>query len=133
MKVKVPREYASLPKKQQDKVCEYMKEVALEEALKSYNRDIAIVLEQFLMMTCINLHRNWGFGEKRCRMFLAAFRRIFRENMNYVKKGCQNEMLQKEIEKIFKKNGWPHDMFIDITGELNPVYKDKCNNEKSLL
>ena len=128
MKARVPREYASLPKKQQDKVCEYMKEVALEEALKSYNRDIAIVLEQFLMMTCINLNRNWGFGEKRCRMFLAAFRRIFRENMNYVKKGCQNEMLQKEIEKIFKKNGWPHDMFIDITGELNPEYKEKCKN-----
>ena len=63
-------------------------------------------------------------------MFLAGFRRIFRENMNYVKKGCQNEMLQKEIEQIFKKDGWPHDMFIDITGELNPEYKEKRNKEK---
>lgn len=130
MKVKVPREYASLPKKQQDRVCEYMKEVALEEALKSYNRDIAIVLEQFLMMSCINLHRNRGCKEAYLRMFLAGFRKIFRENMNYVKKGCQNEKLQAEIAQIFPKYGWPHDMFIDITGELNPVYKDKCNKEK---
>ena len=62
-------------------------------------------------------------------MFLAGFRRIFRENMNYVKKGCQNEMLQVEIENIFKKNGWPHDMFIDIIGELNPEYKKKCEEK----
>lgn len=131
MKARIPRAYHNLPQKQKDSVCEYMKEVALEEATKSYNRDMGIVLEQFMMMCCINLHRNRGWGEKRCRMFLAGFRRIFRENMNYVKKGCQNEMLQKEIEQIFKKDGWAHDMFVDITGELNPEYKEKCKNGKN--
>lgn len=131
MKARVPKGYNSLPKKQKDAVCDYLRDIAVEEATKSYNRDIAIVLEQFLMMTCINLHRNRGWGEKRCRMFLAGFRRIFRENMNYVKKGCQNEMLQKEIGQIFKKHGWCHDMFIDITGELNPEYKNKCEGAKS--
>ena len=109
MKVKVPRAYHNLPQKQKDSVCEYMKEVALEEATRSYNRDMGIVLEQFMMMCCINLHRNRGCKEEYLRAFLVGFRRIFRENMNYVKKGCQNEMLQKEIEKIFQKNGWPHD------------------------
>ena len=129
MKVKVPRAYHNLPQKQKDSVCEYMKEVALEEATRSYNRDMGIVLEQFMMMCCINLHRNRGCKEEYLRAFLVGFRRIFRENMNYVKKGCQNEMLQKEIEKIFQKNGWPHDMFIDITGELNPEYKKKCEEK----
>lgn len=133
MKVRIPKAYANLPQKQKDSVCEYMKEVALEEAARVYNKDMGIVLEQFMMMACINLHRNRGWGEKRCRMFLAGFRRIFRENLNYVKKGCQNEMLQIEIEQIFKKGGWCHDMFTDIIGELNPEYKEKCKNEKSLL
>ncbi len=133
MKARIPRAYANLPKKQKDFVCEYMKEVALEEALKSYNKDMGIALEQFLMMACINLHRNRGCKEEYLRAFLVGFRRIFRENLNYVKKGCQNEKLQAEIEKIFKKRGWPHDMFTDITGELNPEYKEKCNNEKSML
>ena len=131
MKVRVPKEYKALPKKQKEIVCDYLKEVAIEEALKSYNRDLGIALEQFMMMTCINLNRYRGFGEKRCRQFLAAFRRIFQENLNYVKKGCQNEKLQAEVEQIFKKGGWPHDMFTDITGELNPDYKNKCEGAKS--
>ena len=131
MKVKVPREYASLPKKQQDKVCEYMKEVALEEATRCYNRDMSIALEEFLMMACVNLHRNRGCKEEYLRAFLVGFRRVFRENINYVKKGCQNEKLQAEIEQIFPEHGWPHDMFIDIIGELNPEYKNKCEGAKS--
>ena len=130
MKARVPREYASLPKKQQDKVCEYMKEVALEEATRCYNRDMSIALEEFLMMACVNLHRNRGCKEEYLRGFLAGFRRVFRENISSIKKGGQNEKLQKEIEQIFPKHGWPHDMFIDITGELNPEYKEKCNKEK---
>jgi hypothetical protein len=66
-------------------------------------------------------------------MFLASMRRIFRENLAYVARGTQNEMLQGQIEEIFKKNGWPHDAFTDIIGELNPEYKEKCKNEKSML
>jgi pyruvate-formate lyase len=130
MKVKVPREYASLPKKQKDKVCEYMTQIAVEEANRCYNKDVGIILEQFLMMACINLHRIRGCKEEYLRAFLVGLRRIFRENKNYVKKGCQNEKLQAEIEQIFPKYGWPHDMFIDIIGELNPEYKEKCNKEK---
>lgn len=130
MKARIPKAYAALPKWQKDKVCEYMTQIAADEALRSYNRDIGIVLEQYLMMCCVSLHRNWGWGERRCTMFLASMRRIFRENLAYVAKGVQNEMLQGQIEEIFKKNGWPHDAFTDITGELNPEYKEKCNKEK---
>lgn len=131
MKARVPREYASLPKKQKDKVCDYMTQIAVEEANRCYNKDVGIILEQFLMMACINLHRNRGCKEEYLRAFLVGFRRIFRENMNYVKKGCQNEKLQAEIARIFPEHGWPHDMFIDIIGELNPEYKEKCKNGKN--
>ena len=131
MKVKVPRAYSNLPKKQQDSVCEYMKEVALEEATRCYNRDMSIALEEFLMMACVNLHRNRGCKEEYLRGFLAGFRRVFRENISSIKKGGQNEKLQKEIEQTFPKYGWPHDMFIDIIGELNPEYKNKCKGAKS--
>ena len=130
MKARIPRAYHNLPQRQKDSVCEYMKEVALEEATKSYNRDMGIVLEQFMMMSCINLYRLRGCKEKYLRAYLAGFRRIFRENLRYVKKGVQNEMLQKQIEQIFPKHGWPHDMFIDIIGELNPEYKNKCEGVK---
>ena len=47
MKVRVPKEYKALPKKQKEIVCDYLKEVAIEEALKSYNRDLGIALEQY--------------------------------------------------------------------------------------
>ena len=131
MKVRIPKAYANLPQKQKDSVCEYMKEVALEEAARVYNKDMGIVLEQFMMMSCINLHRLRGCKEKYLRAHLAGFRRIFRENLRYVKKGVQNEMLQKQIEQIFPEHGWPHDMFTDIIGELNPEYKQKCEGVKS--
>lgn len=131
MKARVPREYASLPKKQKDKVCEYMTQIAVEEANRCYNKDVGIILEQFLMMACINLHRNRGCKEEYLRAFLVGFRRIFRENLAYVQRGVQNEKLQAEIEQIFPKYGWPHDAFTDIIGELNPEYKEKSKNGKN--
>ena len=116
MNVKIPKGWDSLPPRQKKLIEDYCKKVCLD----SYNNDIALVLDTYIKMACIILHDNFGFGEKRLRMFIAAHRMMFRHNFRWVKERTQNENLNKRLKEIFRKEGWPKQAFDDIVGRLNP-------------
>jgi hypothetical protein len=48
------------------------------------------------------LHKFFGFGKKRCLLFLANWREIYRINNTLKNEAEQTEFLSKEIDKIFK-------------------------------
>lgn len=75
------------------------------------NRDVMVVLDMYLKMSCSVLHDAFGWGEKRCYMYLGNFARIFRNARRDVRLGCQNENIDREMRKIFKKSGYPDEFF----------------------
>jgi hypothetical protein len=48
------------------------------------------------------LHKNFGFGKKRCLLFLANWREMYRLNSELKNEAEQTEYLSGEIDKIFK-------------------------------
>lgn len=75
------------------------------------NKDMMIILDIFLKMSCQVLHEAFGFGEKRLTMYLGNYRRTFRKHHKYVKIGEQESILDSQMIKIFKKNGYPDSFF----------------------
>ena len=116
MKVRVPKAWDSLPKKQKQLIEDYCKQICLD----SYNDDIALVLDTYIKMACIILHDNFGFGENRLNQFVGAHRMMFRQNLKWVKDHSQNAKLNERLKGIFRKNGYPKAAFDDIMGRLNP-------------
>lgn len=75
------------------------------------NRNINIILDIYLKMSCQVLHEAFGFGEKRLNMYLGNYKRIFRENRRNVRDGVQIFELDKKMRKVFRKNGYPDEFF----------------------
>ena len=74
------------------------------------NRNVMIVLDIFLKMSCLAL-RGERFGERRLNRYLGNFRRIFKRNIKLVREGRQIQELDAEMVKIFKKDGYPDQFF----------------------
>ena len=115
---RIPKAWESLPHKQKEKLTEYMKEVSLEAATDQFNQDVRIVLEAYLKMSCIILHDAFGFGEKRCRMYLGNHRRMFAKQYKLVRDGKQEEYLDGRMAEIFKKDGYPQYFINELIGEV---------------
>ena len=118
MKARIPKEYKSLSHKQKEKLRAYCEEVALEAATSQFNQDVRIVLESYLKMSCIILHDAFGFGEKRCRMYLGNHRRMFAKQYKLVRDGKQEAYLDGRMKEIFKKDGYPQYFINDLIGEV---------------
>lgn len=123
MRVRPPKAWQSLPQGQKDKIEEHAKNVALEQMEK----DARVIIDLYIKMVCMTLHNVFGFGEKRLNLFLANHRMLFREQVKLVRNNTQIQFLNDEMEKIFRKNGFPQGMF-DKT--LGPV--EMPNNEGGL-
>lgn len=118
MKARIPKSWDKLPYKQKEKLTDYMKEVALEAATNQFNQDVRIILEQYLKMSCIILHDAFGFGEKRCRMYLGNHRRMFAKQYKLVRDGKQEAYLDGRMAEIFKKDGYPKYFIDELIGEV---------------
>ena len=106
MKANLPRSIASLSpseKKKLEKIAEYQ-----------YNRDVMIMLDIYLKMSCAVLHSAFGFGEERLTRYLGNYRRLFNKHARLVKKGEQLQVLDNQMQKIFRKSGYPDEFFKTI-------------------
>lgn len=111
MNANIPRSYKRLPPSEQKKIAD------------QFNKDTMIMLDIFLKMSCKALHDVHGLGEKRLTDYLGTYRRIFARQVKLVKAGTQIEELDREMRKIFRRDGYPDEffkmMFADWTANTN--------------
>ena len=114
MKARLPKSWDRLPQSQKEVIAESMKQMLTEQE----DRDMRIMLDLYIKMACVVLHKAFGFGEKRLGMFLGHHRRLFHLQHKKVVDGTQLEYLNEEMARIFKKNGFPQDFFDKMIGEV---------------
>lgn len=108
MKARVPVSFNNLPKREK----EIIHEILTQEIVKQVCHEQAELQKIWLQFACIVLHKNFGFGKKRCLLFLANWREMYRLNSHIEGKEEQTDFLATEMEKIFRKEGFPKE-FID--------------------
>ena len=118
MKARIPRAYASLPKRQQQNIADYATKIALDAAREQEEKDCRIILDLYMKMTCLILHDAFGFGEKRLNYFIANHRRLFAQQSKLVRKGEQLAYMDKRMAEIFRKNGFPQEFIDNLCGEV---------------
>ena len=121
MKAKVKRTYAELSNVQKKIIEDYIVEMATEAARKQEEYDCRIILDLYMKMVCCMLHDSFGFGEKRLNYFMGNHRRVFARQNKLVTRGEQLAYLDKRMNEIFKKNGFPQQFIDDIVGEVEIV------------
>jgi hypothetical protein len=124
MKVKVPKSYKQLSHTDQQDLKKFTQEVALEASEKMLERNARIMLEIYMKMVCVMLHdMPDGYGEKRLRVFLAGHKRVFARQFRLVERGEQLQYLNKRMDEIFKKDGFPQNFVDDLLGEVDVEVK----------
>lgn len=113
MKARLPKSWHQLPQSEKDKINEAM----TQEVIKQVCHEQAELQKIWLKMACIVLHRTFGFGRKRCLLFLANWREMYRLNSKIEGKAEQERFLAEEIDKIFRKEGYPKE-YVDKLEEL---------------
>lgn len=114
MKARIPSEWDRLSPAQKKRIEEHLLNVVKERM----ERDGRIMLDLYIKMVCVTLHDAFGFGEKRLNMFLGNHRRLFYEQAKMVKDKTQVDYLNSEMDKIFRKNGFPQGFFDKILGGI---------------
>ena len=124
MKAKVPKSYKQLSHTDQQDLKKFTQDVALEAAEKMLERNARIMLEIYMKMVCVMLHdMPNGYGEKRLRVFLAGHKRVFARQFRLVERGEQLQYLNKRMDEIFKKDGFPQNFIDDLLGEVDVEVK----------
>ena len=113
MKVRLPKSFTQLPQREK----EIINEVMTAEVVKQVCHEQAELQKIWLQMACIVLHKNFGFGRKRCMLFLANWREMYRLNSRIEGKAEQEAYFAGEIDKIFRKEGYPYE-YIDKLEDL---------------
>lgn len=121
MKARVPIAYQNLPQKQQEVIKEYIVEMATEAARKQEEKDCRIILDLYMKMVCCVLHDAFGFGEKRLNYFLGNHKKLFNRQNKLVMKGKQLEYLNRRMDEIFKKDGFPQEFIDSLLGEVEII------------
>ena len=121
MKARVPKLYQDLDKKQQEVIKEYIAELATDMARQQEEKDCRLILDLYMKMVCYVLHDAFGFGEKRLVRFLGNHKRMFNFQNRLVMKGEQLEYLNKRMDEIFKKDGFPQEFFDSLLGEVEII------------
>lgn len=123
MKVKIPKSYKQLSHTDQQDLKKFTQDVALEAAEAMLERNSRIMLDIYMKMVCVMLHDAYGFGEKRLRIFLAGHKRVFARQFRLVERGEQLQYLNKRMDEIFKKDGFPQKFVDDLLGEVDVEVK----------
>lgn len=121
MKARIPKVYTDLSHKQKEVIKDYIIEMATEAALHQEEKDCRIILDLYMKMVCCMLHDSFGFGEKRLNYFLGNHKRVFNRQNKLVTRGEQVEYLNKRMDEIFKKNGFPQEYIDSILGEVELI------------
>ena len=121
MKARVQKVWNDLTPKQKQRIEEYIIEMATEAARKQEEHDCRVILDLYMKMVCCMLHDSFGFGEKRLNYFMGNHKRVFARQNKLVTRGEQIAYLDKRMNEIFKKNGFPQQFIDDIVGEVEIV------------
>ena len=121
MKARVPKTYNDLSSKQKERINEYIVEVATEAAKKQEEKDCRLILDLYMKMVCCVLHDAFGFGERRLTRFIGNHKRMFSFQNRLVMKGEQLEYLNKRMDEIFRKDGFPNDFVNSLLGEVEII------------
>lgn len=112
MKVRTPKAFKQLSKSDQKKI----KELATETAIEQVLHDEAELQKIWLQLACIVLNKYFGFGRKRLLIFLGNWREMYRINSTLSSKEAQAEYLTAEIDRIFRKEGYPYKYIDKLEG-----------------
>lgn len=109
MKVRMPKSWDRLPPSEK-KIIAQVKEDEI-------NANFAKLQKNWLMLSCIVLHNNFGFGRKRLLLYLANWREVYRINSKLGSDEEQQAWLRGEMDKIFGKGNYPYE-YIDKLEEM---------------
>lgn len=119
MKARVPKSFRDLKPSEQKRIEEICRE--------QMSKDMMVVLDIYLKMSCAVLHDGFGFGEERLTAYLGNYRQLFRRHVKLVRAGNQIEVLDKQMRKIFRRSGYPDEFFRSMFADWNV----KTDNEVS--
>ena len=109
MKVKLPKSWDRLPPSE--------KKIIAEVKEQEINQYFAKLQKNWLMLSCIVLHKYFGFGRKRLLLYLANWREVYRLNSKNRSDEEQQAWLRGEMDKIFGKDNYPY-KYIDKLEEM---------------
>ena len=109
MKARLPRSWDRLPPSE--------KKIIAEVKEQEINQYFAKCQKNWQMLSCIVLHRYFGFGRKRLLSYLANWREIYRLNSKVKSDEEQQAWLRGEMDKIFGKDNYPYE-YIDKLEEM---------------
>ena len=109
MNCNLPKEWNQLKKREQERI--------MDVFARQENRDMAVMLRQYMMMVCCVLHDGHGLGEEDLTCFLGSFRQFFRRQQKLVKDGTQPEELERRMKEIFPTSGFPDDFFASFLAD----------------
>ena len=115
MKARIPKSYTNLPKHEK-KAIDNLVESEINRIL---NEEEVTLFAQYTKMLCIVLHDYFGFGEDRLCRVIGNFRMLHRKFRKAKTASEVNSALDKEMERIFKKGGFPQDYVENLQREGN--------------
>lgn len=115
MKARIPQSYLNLPKHEKDAIGKMVE----EEVNRILSEEEVVLFTQYTKMMCIVLHDYMPdpFGEKRLTRVIANFRMLHRKFRKVKTAKEVNEALEKEMERIFKKGGFPQEYVENLQRE----------------
>lgn len=121
MKARIPKPYQSLPKKQKEAVDGYALEIAKDFAKKQEEADFRLSFELYIKTACCTLYDVFGFDESMLIQFIGTHKRAFSYQNRLVMKGEQLEYLNRRMDEIFKKDGFPQEFIDSLLGEVEII------------
>ena len=105
MKAHLPKSYLNLPKREKEVIDNLVK----SEVDRALTEEEVVLFTQYTKMMCIVLHDYFGFGESRLHCAIGNFKTLKRKYKNINTAEEVNCVLDKEMERIFRKNKFPED------------------------
>lgn len=105
MKARLPKSYLDLPKREKEVIDNLVK----SEVDRALTEEEVVLFTQYTKMMCIVLHDYFGFGESRLHCVIGNFKTLKRKYKNISTAQEVNAVLDKEMERIFRKNKFPED------------------------
>lgn len=105
MKARLPKSYLDLPKREKEAI----DNLVASEVDRMLTEEEVVLFTQYTKMMCIVLHDYYGFGESRLHCVIGNFKTLKRRYRNVNTAQEVMPTLDKEMERIFKKNKFPND------------------------
>ena len=118
MDVRPPKEIRDLKPGALRRIEEYYDNFYRNEYTKALERDDRIILDLYMKMTCVTLYDKCGMTEEEIYLFLGHHRALFQDQIKRVHSGEQVDYLNRRMEEIFKRNGFPQGFFDKMLGSV---------------